>query len=88
MRPTPNRLVVVTLRSRLNVSDSKIYNRPRPQKEDLAIPTLMDLLMARKEKMGDAWPANLRLEPQLKKEVFKEVMPEVRSQLRRMTKER
>jgi len=75
-------------RKLLNISDAKIYNRPRPQFEDLKIPTLMDTLMKRKEKMGESWPGNLRLEPQLKKEIFREVIPAVRSQLRRMTKER
>lgn len=88
MQPTPTRLVRVIPRKLLNVSDQKILNRPRPQTEALKQPTFMDLLMKRKEDAGDAWPANLRLEPQLKKEIFKEVLPGVRSALRRMTKER
>ncbi|KDR80564.1 hypothetical protein GALMADRAFT_60992 [Galerina marginata CBS 339.88] len=88
MRPTPSRLVRVVQRKLLNISDQKIYNRPRPQTDDLKQPTLIDMLLKRKEDAGDAWPSNLRIEPQLKKEVFKEVLPSVRSTLRRMTKER
>ena len=88
MRPTSTRLVRLIPRKLLNVAEQKIYSRPRPQIEDLKQPTFMDLLMKRKERAGNTWPANLRLEPQLKKAVFKEVVPGVRSVLKRMTKER
>ncbi|KAF8967643.1 hypothetical protein BDZ97DRAFT_501799 [Flammula alnicola] len=88
MRPTASRLVRVVPRKLLNVSDQKIYMRPRPQTEDLKQPTLMDMLFKKREEAGDAWPLNIRLEPQLKKEVFKEVQPKLRTVLKRMTKER
>ncbi|KAH9479482.1 hypothetical protein JR316_0008076 [Psilocybe cubensis] len=88
MRPTARRLVRVVPRKALNIPEHKIFNRPSPQFEDLQKPTFMDLLMQRKADAGDAWPANLRLEPQLKKVQFKEVEPRVRSALKRLTKER
>lgn len=88
MRPTPSRLIRVVPRKLLNVSDQKIIARPTPQTTDKLQPTLMDIMMKRKEEAGDSWPANLRLEPQLTSKVFKAVQPGFRSTMRRMTKER
>jgi hypothetical protein len=88
MRPTPTRLIRVVPRKLLNVSDQKIIARPTPQTADKLQPTLMDIMMKRKEEAGDSWPANLRLEPQLTSKVFKAVQPGFRSTMRRMTKER
>ncbi|KAF9475216.1 hypothetical protein BDN70DRAFT_883975 [Pholiota conissans] len=88
MRPTARRLVRVVPRKLLNVNDAKIYNRPRPQSEDRKQPTTMDLLFQKREEAGETWPENLRLEPQLKKIVFKEVDPKLRTVLKAMTKER
>jgi hypothetical protein len=88
MRPTSSRLVRVVPRNILNVVENKIYRRPRPQIEETKQPTLMDVLMKRRQDAGEAWPANLRLEPQLTKKAYREVMPELRSVLKKMTKER
>ena len=88
MRPTPSRLIRVVPRKLLNISDQKIIARPTPQTTDKLQPTLMDIMMKRKEEAGDSWPANLRLEPQLTSKVFKAVQPGFRSTMRRMTKER
>ncbi|KIM44519.1 hypothetical protein M413DRAFT_67778 [Hebeloma cylindrosporum] len=88
MRPTQSRLIRVVPRKLLNVSNQKIVARPTPQTADKLQPTLMDIMMKKKEKAGDSWPANLRLEPQLTSKDFKSVQPAFRSTMRRMTKER
>ncbi|KJA28092.1 hypothetical protein HYPSUDRAFT_129730 [Hypholoma sublateritium FD-334 SS-4] len=88
MRPTKACLVRVVPRKLLNVSDSKIYMRPRTQTEEKKEPTLMDTLFAQRGEAGESWPANIRLEPQLKKIVFKGVQPKLRTALKAMTKER
>lgn len=88
MHPTPLRLARVIPRRLLQVGDRKINQRPRPQTEDRTQPTLIDLLEIQKEKAGASWPPNLRLERQLKADDFKLVQPEVKSTLKRLTKER
>ncbi|KAJ3503088.1 hypothetical protein NLJ89_g8590 [Agrocybe chaxingu] len=87
MRATATRLVRVIPRSVLK-ADQKVYNPPYPQTRDRTRPTLMDALMMDRDRQPELWPLNLRLEPQLKKEVFKEVKPSFRSALKKMTKER
>ena len=89
MHPTPLRFARVIRRRLLNVNDRKIINRPTPQSEDRTRrPTLIDLLEVQKKKAGESWPPNLRLERQLKKDDFKLVRTEVKSALKRLTKER
>ncbi|PPR01685.1 hypothetical protein CVT24_001513 [Panaeolus cyanescens] len=88
MRVTAPRLVRLLPRAKLNVSDAKIIGRPIPQTQDRLRPTTIDLLLKQKETAGENWPANLRLEPQLKKAVFKNVQPELRSAMKKLTKER
>ena len=89
MHPTPLRFARVIPRRLLNVNDYKINKRPTSQSEDRTRrPTLIDLLEAQKKKAGESWPPNLRLERQLKKNDFKLVQPEVKSALKKLTKER
>ena len=89
MHPTPLRFARVIPRRLLNVSDYKINKRPTPQSEDRTRrPTLIDLLEVQKNKAGESWPPNLRLERQLTRDDFKLVRPEVKSALKRLTKER
>ena len=89
MYPTPLRFARVIPRRLLNVSDHKITKRPTPQSEDRTRrPTLIDLLEVQKKNAGESWPPNLRLERQLTKADFKLVQPEVKSVLKRLTKER
>lgn len=88
MRATAARLVRVIPRAKLSVGDSKIVGRPTPQTEDRLRPITIDLLLKQKAAAGENWPANLRIEPQLKKEVFKNVQPELRTVMKKLTKER
>lgn len=89
MRPTKACLVrIVQYNKLLNASNSKIYMPPRTHNEDKNEPTIMDLLFKQRDEAGDSWPANIRLEPQLKKSVFKEVQPKLRTVFKAMTKER
>ena len=89
MHPTPLRFARVIPRRLLNVSDYKITKRPTPQSEDRTRrPTLIDLLEVQKKKAGESWPPNLRLERQLTRDDFKLVRPEVKSALKKLTKER
>jgi len=88
MHPTSLRLARVIPRRLLKVGDHKINKRPTPQTEDRTRPTVIDLLEAQKEMAGASWPPNLRLERQLKRDDFKLVRPEVKSALKKLTKER
>ena len=88
MHPTPLRLARVIPRRLLKVGDHKIIKKPTPQTEDRKQPTLIDLLEKQKQKAGASWPPNLRLERQLKRDDFKSVQPELKSALKRLTKER
>ena len=56
--------------------------------EEKKEPTLMNTLFAQRREAGRSWPANIRLEPPLKKIVFKAVQPKLRTVLKAMTKER
>ena len=89
MHPTPLRFARVIPRRLLKVNDLKINKRPTPQSEDRTRrPTLIDLLEVQKKKAGESWPPNLRLERQLRKDDFKQVRQEVKSALKKLTKER
>ncbi|KAF5316041.1 hypothetical protein D9619_006359 [Psilocybe cf. subviscida] len=88
MRPTLSRLIRVVPRSTLVVPDTKIYNRPKPQSEERKQATLIDNIIAQREAAGENWPQNIRLEPQLKKDDFKAVMPKIRTELKKLMKER
>jgi hypothetical protein len=48
----------------------------------------MDVLVKRRKGAKEAWPSNLRLERQLTKDAFRDVMPELRTTLKKMTKEK
>ncbi|PFH49105.1 hypothetical protein AMATHDRAFT_63754, partial [Amanita thiersii Skay4041] len=84
MYPSTPRLLRVLPRSTLT---SKILPAPAPQITELNRPTLMDALQKQKEKAGDSWPQNIRLEPVVKKEAFKHVQADVRTRLKRLLRE-
>jgi hypothetical protein len=88
MRPTACRLVRVVPRNLLNVPEHKIHQRPRPQIEETKQPSLIDVLVKRRDAAKEDWPQNLRLERQLTKEAFRDVRDELRPTLKKMTKER
>jgi hypothetical protein len=88
MHPTTSRLVRIVPRKLLDVAEHRIHQRPRPQIEETRQLSLMDVLMKRREDAKKDWPSNLRLERQLTKETFRDVMPELRTTLKKMTRER
>ena len=86
MQPTTSRLIRIVPRQALKVGEEKIHHT-RSQINEVKRTTLMDMLVKRREGSKD-WPGNLRLEPQLTKKAYESVMPEIRSTLKKMTKER
>ncbi|EAU88391.1 hypothetical protein CC1G_05157 [Coprinopsis cinerea okayama7 len=87
MRPTVARLVRVLPRSAVQLPESRIIPRPTPQYEELKKPTVLQLLEKQREEAGENWPSNIRIEPVIKKQVFKPVKPELRKTLKKMLKE-
>lgn len=79
MQPTASRLIRIVDRKLLDVP----YRQPR---KETTQPSLIDVLMKRKN--NSDWPSNLRLERQLTRLIFRDVVPELRSSLKNMTKER
>ena len=61
---------------------------PEPGRSDVKPPTLIDILMKRKEELGADYPPNIRIEPVLAKETFKGVPPEAREELKELLRER
>ncbi|KAJ2931452.1 hypothetical protein H1R20_g5593, partial [Candolleomyces eurysporus] len=92
MRPTLSRLYRILPRESLKVNTNaehkiKILPRPTSQLEEHRKPTTIDLLLEQKEKAGEAWPANIRIEPAVRKAQFKGVRPELRKPLKALMKE-
>jgi len=89
MRPTAARLVRIIPRSALNLTEQKVkvLPRPTPQFEEYKKPTTIDILFQQKEKAGDSWPPNIRIEPAVRKAAFASVKPEYRKPLKQLLKE-
>ncbi|RXW25641.1 hypothetical protein EST38_g234 [Candolleomyces aberdarensis] len=91
MRPTLSRLYRIlpreSLKANMNEPKIKILPRPTSQLEEHRKPTTIDLLLEQKEKAGEAWPANIRIEPAIRKAQFKGVRPEHRKPLKALMKE-
>lgn len=85
MRSTARRLVQIIPKSA--IPQSIVRPALRPQTEELNRPTLIDILLERKANSTD-WPQNLRIEPVVKKEAFRHVQAEARTELKKMLKER
>ncbi|KAF9452847.1 hypothetical protein P691DRAFT_149678 [Macrolepiota fuliginosa MF-IS2] len=88
MRPSVVRLVRIIPRKALDPAAAKVVNAPPPQIQEIQQPTVLDLLRKQRETAGAEWPANIRIEPVVKKEAFKPVQAEVRTQLKKLLKER
>ncbi|KAI0797836.1 hypothetical protein C8Q75DRAFT_739815 [Abortiporus biennis] len=89
MRPTLVRLVRIIPRSQLvgdSASSKPIRPLPGPVRSDVKKPTLIELLQER-SKAAD-FPANIRIEPVVPRNAFRDVAPEVRSELKELLKER
>ncbi|KXN90486.1 hypothetical protein AN958_04158 [Leucoagaricus sp. SymC.cos] len=81
-------LVRIIPRKTLDLVAAKVVNAPPPQTNDLLQPTVLDLLQQQRQKAGSDWPANIRLESVVKKEAFRPVQAEVRTQVKKLLKER
>ncbi|KAJ8456333.1 hypothetical protein ONZ45_g6457 [Pleurotus djamor] len=88
MRASAIRQLQIVSRSSLKLKQSTINPAPKHQKEQLKQPTIIDVLLKRKEKAGEAWPTNLRVEPVITKEALKNVRAEARSDLKALLRER
>jgi hypothetical protein len=88
MRASAVRLVRIIPRKALNPASTKVLHAPPPQAQELRQPTVLDLLNQQREKAGPEWPANIRLEPVVKKAAFRPVRAELRTQLKKLLKER
>ncbi|KAG5645881.1 hypothetical protein DXG03_005028 [Asterophora parasitica] len=89
MRPSAIRLIRVLRRKSLPVEiTERIIPAPAPQTEELKRDNLIDILMKQKTEAGPSWPANIRLEPVVKKDALKRVQADVRVRLKKLMKER
>lgn len=88
MRPSAAQLVRIIPRKALDPAMVKVVHAPPPQIQELQQPTLLDLLHKQRIKAGADWPANIRVEPVIKKAAFKPVHADVRTQLKKLLKER
>lgn len=82
------RLVRVIPRSQLTsetVAAVRTLPAPRPY---VRPPTLIEILMKRKEAAGDSYPSNIRIEPVITREAFRGVPHDLRKELKDLTKER
>lgn len=87
MRPTLSKLYRILPREALNVSERKILPRPTSQLKEHRKPTTIDILLEQKEKAGESWPSNIRIESAVRKVQFKGVRPELRRPLKELLKE-
>lgn len=90
MRSSATRLLRLIPRKALpeNVRE-RIF--PPPISQNLEVkgqPSLIDALEKLKADTGKDWPANIRLEPVVKREAFKTVQADVRVRLKKLLKER
>lgn len=88
MKASAVRLVRIIPRKSLDPTSVRVLDAPSPQTRDLQKPTFFELLQKQREIAGSDWPGNIRIEPVVKKEVYRPVQGEVRTQLKRMLKER
>ena len=90
MRPSVPVFVRVLTRSELKLeTHAAVVPRPLkgPIRSDKKQPTLIQTLRAEKEKNGDRYPSNVRIEPVLQRHLLAKVEAEARKQLLSMLKE-
>lgn len=89
MRPSVPQLVQVIRRKTLPAKvQQNIMPAPVLQTQELKKPNLIDLLMQQKVASRSDWPANIRLEPVVKKVAYHWVQADVRVRLKRLLNER
>ena len=90
MRATVPRLVRVVTRSQLaEIPARKVVQPLHPQqRSDILQPSLIETLLKRKANSGDTYPSNIRIEPVLTKDTFKDVPTETIMELKEFLKEK
>ncbi|KAJ3572807.1 hypothetical protein NP233_g2843 [Leucocoprinus birnbaumii] len=88
MKASAIRLVRIIPRKALDPAAVKVVDAPAPQTQDLRQPTVLQLLQQQREAAGAEWPKNIRIEPVVKKGEYRPVQAEVRTQLKKMLRER
>ncbi|TFK42770.1 hypothetical protein BDQ12DRAFT_292334 [Crucibulum laeve] len=86
MRPSITRLVRIIPRSALKIDQARVFPAPAPQPLEMFKPTVIDLLLRQKEESLN-WPANIRIEPVVKKKIFARVDASLRTRMKRLLKE-
>ena len=87
MRPSAARLIRLIPRSSVQLTQ-KVVPSPAERHPEIRPPTLLDILLEQKEKAGNNWPSNIRIETPIPKTVLKDVQSGVRTQLKKLLKER
>ncbi|KAK0240458.1 hypothetical protein EDD85DRAFT_489417 [Armillaria nabsnona] len=87
MRPSAARLIRLVPRSSVQLTQ-KVVPSAAERPPEVKPPTLLDNLLERKEKAGDNWPSNIRIETPISKAALKDVQSGVRTQLKKLLKER
>ncbi|SJL04399.1 uncharacterized protein ARMOST_07765 [Armillaria ostoyae] len=72
MRPSAARLIRFVPRSSVQLTQ-KVVPSPAERPPEVKPPTLLDILLERKEKAGDNWPSNIRVETPISKAALKDV---------------
>ncbi|KAF9803782.1 hypothetical protein IEO21_09570 [Rhodonia placenta] len=89
MRPTLVRLVRILPRNQLAQEQIiRVKPLPEPVRSDVRPPSLIEVLLKRKEVAGSDYPSNIRIEPPLTKASYKGVPTEIRADLREVVRER
>ncbi|KAF9456134.1 hypothetical protein BDZ94DRAFT_1230086 [Collybia nuda] len=88
MRSSLVHLVQIIPRRTLQLVQKKIHLPPTPQSHDLKKPTLIEALMQQQASVGTSWPSNIRIEPVVNREAFKNVQSDVRTRMKKLLKER
>ncbi|KII88938.1 hypothetical protein PLICRDRAFT_590673 [Plicaturopsis crispa FD-325 SS-3] len=88
MHATIPRLVRIVPRSVAKAANAHITPHPaiKNRSGSELPPTVHEVLMRQRAEMGEAWPANVRIEPILTKKTFARVRPELRSDLKSIAK--
>lgn len=86
MLPTQQRLIRILPRNALP-THSRIKPALAKHISRSEEPALVDLLLARKDRAGNTWPSNLRVESKLVKSSWKGISPHIVRTLKKLTKE-
>lgn len=89
MRPTLPRLVRVLHKSQLVEQGIPLKRAiPEPVRSDVKQPTLIQVLLNRKNEAGADYPSNIRIEPELKMAHYRRMPKEAGMQLKELAREK